>query len=318
MKCKTIQSQLEDHLKQRLDPATENAVTTHLATCPACRRELAFLKTYLSALHPLESESAPADLLQRIERAVPTPEQSVRFPWNRRVFYAFSGLGLGTALVIIVVLCAPRLNPVLPNQKVAFKPTQAQTQPLEPGLLQKPGSLQKADTAFQAPEPDRLAKTVTAHESKTVLDSEARPAQPERNTLLVTLSAADLSELQTGPKMRAFSLPQAKKSAEAAGPENTEAETNAVPDREQPGNDALQFKANLTQLLHNYRGQIIKEESDPNTQRLSRLILKVPAEFYLPLLTELGKTNSTRSLGPEASPSPQASWQQVELQFEYR
>ena len=59
-------AQLEAYLDGELDRATVDEVETHLATCAACRAELATLEQLRSALRALPKPRAPADLRARL------------------------------------------------------------------------------------------------------------------------------------------------------------------------------------------------------------------------------------------------------------
>lgn len=313
MKCKSIQNHLEDHLKQCLDPATENAVTAHLVTCPACRRELAFLKTYLSALHPFETENAPSDLPNRIETAIANGPQPYRFPWSWKIVSAFSGVSFAMVMLIILVWCVPRPMPLPLEKKSVSKVTHAQAP--HPPQTENLDSGSKMDTAILEGGP--VPKTAIAAKAKPVARSEDKPAKPAMSTLLVTLETSVQSEPALKSNMRALMLKKTE-SSETTVAENSQNAANPVPETDRSDNVEHRFMANLTQLLRDYHGEIVQEKSDPNTRRLSRIIVKIPAEFYPALLTELGKTSSISQTGPEPSPAPGTGWRQIELQLEYQ
>lgn len=66
MTCKKAAYWLQLYIDGRLDPARHTHVEHHLATCPACRRELALLECVRTVAGENDLIAEPADLTQRV------------------------------------------------------------------------------------------------------------------------------------------------------------------------------------------------------------------------------------------------------------
>jgi anti-sigma factor RsiW len=82
MTCDDVRDRLPDRIDGALDPAAEAEVTSHLATCAACQRELAGLERTVAGLRALGDVHAPAGFVDRVlARARPEP-------WTHRLLRA--------------------------------------------------------------------------------------------------------------------------------------------------------------------------------------------------------------------------------------
>jgi anti-sigma factor RsiW len=97
---------LQDFLDERLDPARQAEVRTHLAGCGQCRNELEALRWVRDvALKQLPVEDVPPALAARVAAALAAAdEQPVRRRWGRR---AAAGALLAAAAVVLLLLVSP-------------------------------------------------------------------------------------------------------------------------------------------------------------------------------------------------------------------
>ena len=66
MTCEHCREILSELLEGELTPTAEAEASAHLSACPACARELAELRTLVSALHALPDVDPPSDLRDRL------------------------------------------------------------------------------------------------------------------------------------------------------------------------------------------------------------------------------------------------------------
>lgn len=108
--CQSVQPQLSDYHDGELSAAQSEAITKHIESCSACSSELSAIESLGSVFDQVPVPAKPADLWQRIERALPTaPEPSIepvsmsrRFrAWIRESRY---GAGLVSMAASVLVL----------------------------------------------------------------------------------------------------------------------------------------------------------------------------------------------------------------------
>ncbi len=100
--CEETRRLLPAHLDGGLPPEQASAVASHLASCAACRAELAFLEATVAALRRLPELPAPAGILEGVRAGI-SPR-----PWHRRIGDTARGLllgvPLGAAATLLVVI----------------------------------------------------------------------------------------------------------------------------------------------------------------------------------------------------------------------
>ncbi len=112
--------ELHELLDGRLDSATRAAVEQHLATCPACRRQLAALRATKQLAHSCFGRTEmPADLRERIQQglriepAVAPEHRAASSVWRRRLRPALAAAALVAVAVGVALLVRSR-QPTLP------------------------------------------------------------------------------------------------------------------------------------------------------------------------------------------------------------
>jgi anti-sigma factor RsiW len=100
MNCEAARPQLEAYLDGELDRASVDALEGHLASCGACRGELASLEELRSALRALPAHRAPADLRARLAAvndlpALESARSAPRFSGWRMAAAVLSGVATG-------------------------------------------------------------------------------------------------------------------------------------------------------------------------------------------------------------------------------
>ncbi|HUQ12438.1 MAG TPA: zf-HC2 domain-containing protein [Steroidobacteraceae bacterium] len=105
MNCEAARPQLEAYLDGELDRSSVDALEGHLATCAACRGELASLEELRTALRALPAHHAPADLRARLAAVadlpvVGMPRSAPRTTVWRMAAAVSSGIAAGVLLTI--------------------------------------------------------------------------------------------------------------------------------------------------------------------------------------------------------------------------
>jgi anti-sigma factor (TIGR02949 family) len=124
MHCETVYASLQEYVDGQLSPAETQAVEDHLATCAACRAELALLRQVDNALAQQPILEAPADLTARIMAQVrataqatarlpaPAPPPSpFRLRWQDAAISAAFAWAAVTILVALFLLWPPDVAP---------------------------------------------------------------------------------------------------------------------------------------------------------------------------------------------------------------
>jgi anti-sigma factor RsiW len=104
-----------------LDASSSLEVERHLERCPSCRARLQDLEYVRSAIRQMPSEPTPAQLRQRINRALDHEDsanrdsrsKSTRWGWNPFWVGAFSGVASSAAAALIAVILIPSGNETL-------------------------------------------------------------------------------------------------------------------------------------------------------------------------------------------------------------
>jgi hypothetical protein len=175
-----------------LEPAALARVNDHLATCPACQRELARFQRVVAALQSLPEARAPAGLLPGVMAHLP------REPWMRRLLRSvFVPLPLklpleaaAMTLVAILTVVLYRGSPEI-HRGVEDAPTATAARPA-PG----PAS-SRSETGIVAPAEDkqRSAEAETAQSASSGRDA-------DRNTGARTARKSTQAAVEKGSEQR--------------------------------------------------------------------------------------------------------------------
>jgi anti-sigma factor (TIGR02949 family) len=100
MKCDAARPLLESYLDGELDRAAVDELETHLATCSACRAQLADLEQLRGAVRGIPRERAPAELRARLESigespSMDAPRTSATGTWWKLAAAVMLGVFLG-------------------------------------------------------------------------------------------------------------------------------------------------------------------------------------------------------------------------------
>ena len=87
------ETQLNDYLDHLLGPAERDEIETHLATCSACRKELAALEQVFTLLNDLDEAPLSADLSVRVLKQLAAPRALTSA--ERRLLAGAVGAALG-------------------------------------------------------------------------------------------------------------------------------------------------------------------------------------------------------------------------------
>jgi len=190
MTCDDVRDRLSDRIDGALDPAAEAEVTSHLAACAACQRELAGLERTVTGLRALGDVHAPAGFVDRVlARARPEP-------WTHRLLRAVflplpRKLPLEAAAVVLVGILTVLLYRGVPDvervgdqfavREPAAPPVAAPVSPPAPSTPEAPPA--KEDRPRAAPSPktrlaERSADRPRVTEEKRASFERAAPESP--------------------------------------------------------------------------------------------------------------------------------------------
>lgn len=82
--CADCQTFIEEYIAEELDPATESAMTSHLATCERCQHEFRLAQAIDEGLGELPEPVPPPDIFREVSayvRAHPSTKN-----WVHRIF----------------------------------------------------------------------------------------------------------------------------------------------------------------------------------------------------------------------------------------
>jgi anti-sigma factor RsiW len=112
MHNKTPHRGLQEYVDGQLGQAEAKAVEDHLATCAACREELALLRQVDDALARQPILAEPADLTARIMAQVAQLPAPFRLRWEDAAVSAAFAWAAVTALVALLTLWTQDVTPV--------------------------------------------------------------------------------------------------------------------------------------------------------------------------------------------------------------
>lgn len=111
MSCDPIRERLSEHLDGEVPPGDLAAIERHLASCEACRRELAGLRRVSAELGRLAHRKAPAHLAASIRDRIARERLFAAEPPGRkrplRLYPWLKGMGLAVAAVLVLMVGNP-------------------------------------------------------------------------------------------------------------------------------------------------------------------------------------------------------------------
>ena len=111
------QEKLSEYLDGELPPPARTAFETHLASCPACRQDVASLRTTLATLARLARAEPPANFLDQVRSKIVRRHSGLPFDLSLGVDRKFPFEAV--SLVLIIILFALYLLLVaLPQERV--------------------------------------------------------------------------------------------------------------------------------------------------------------------------------------------------------
>jgi hypothetical protein len=239
MTCDDVRDRLSDRIDGALDPAAEAEVTSHLATCAACQREVAGLERTVAGLRALGDVHAPAGFVDRVlARARPEP-------WTHRLLRAVflplpRKLPLEAAAIVLVGILTVVLYRGVPDlerggdqfavREPAAPPVAAPVRPPAPSTPEAPPA--KEDRLRAAPSPQtRLAERSAdrprvTEETRASFEQAAPPSPPQPPPAPAVRQETDTGALAELGKQKA-----AARDVQRAGAESTTgvAESTAPP-----------------------------------------------------------------------------------------
>jgi hypothetical protein len=164
MNCETIQEQLGGYVDGELRSEAQEVITTHVAGCHACRRELRTLQSLAADLAKPPDADVPENLWAAVEKrldAEQTPARRSRAAWRHRVpFRAAAMLALVVGVGALVVVWSDR------------SVSKAQASPINFGIILDTLPLD-AEEAFR--------KFLVLYQAEKIRPSEAKRLAPELN-----------------------------------------------------------------------------------------------------------------------------------------
>jgi hypothetical protein len=312
VKCHKARVQLQDYLDNQLPVKQQAKLERHLAACPDCRGELAFIKAYQVNLAVITPQAAPPDLLAEIRRQLsstaPIPQKS--FGKAFRLLPVFWPGLAGTALLAVVAVCLVRPWDFSLKEKVIVKAPVSQT--VAPATAKGDKS---AGTLRKCIRPPQKAETTVAREIAQKSVASAIPAADESvGTLRKSLrlpQKAEITAVQEGDqKAVASAVPTIDESQgtlrkslrlpqKAVTPEEpvitvlipakkTSSAKSVCDESDAPGADDLVMR--LKTLLKRIDGLIIREEEGDDRLKLPRqMSVAINPDSYPRLIAVLKK-----------------------------
>jgi Putative zinc-finger len=225
MTCDEVRALFSAHVDGDLEPAARARVNDHLATCPACQRELARFQRVVAALQSLPEARAPAGLLPGVMAHLP------REPWMRRLLRSvFVPLPLklpleAAAVMLVAILTvvlyrgSPQVQPAVEDAPTATAARPAPgpaSAPREAGVApaedkQRAADAEAPQSASSRPEGDRSSGARTARKNAQAALEKGSGQRSER----VEQEPADAPGATAAPPARAQRTPDRQDVGEA-------------------------------------------------------------------------------------------------------
>jgi Putative zinc-finger len=118
MHCKDAKQQLQLYIDKRLTLGQIRNLEAHVASCPGCHEELAFLELVSRQFNIVqliaEPENMHAQIMQRVALAAPRRNQQPFFPWRPSLAEWLAAILLATVATLGSILEQPSLRALLP------------------------------------------------------------------------------------------------------------------------------------------------------------------------------------------------------------
>jgi hypothetical protein len=244
MTCDDVRDRLSDRIDGALDRAAEAEVTSHLATCAACQRELAGLERTVAGLHALGDVRAPAGFVDRVlARARPEPWthrllRAVFLPLPRKLPLEAAAVVLVGILTVLLYRGTPDLERVggqIAVREPAAPSVGAPVSPPAPSTPEAPAAPAKEEHRRTAAQPktrpdggERSADRprVTEEKRASLEQAAPQPSPPPPPAPAVRQDTGTAAPAELGKQ---------KAAARDAQPRATESTTGAAEPTVQPG-----------------------------------------------------------------------------------
>jgi len=148
MKCAEIKELLSAYIDAMLEPAEKQAVETHCATCPECRKELAELTSVVSHIASLKPIDAPVDFTQKVHERIERRSEFERI--MKKIFTPRMKLPLEVAgMLTSVVLVITVYRFMHPMEKAYYSPMTEQVLEVTAPIPISKNTLRNTDDSTQ-------------------------------------------------------------------------------------------------------------------------------------------------------------------------
>jgi anti-sigma factor RsiW len=113
MRCDDIRELMSAHLDGNLTPDEEGRLTSHLADCPDCRRDMEALRTTVRFLQDLEPVTPPPDLVEKVHARLQ------RRQWGFASVVGLPQVRLALAAGLLIVLTVYGVRVMSPSSRIA-------------------------------------------------------------------------------------------------------------------------------------------------------------------------------------------------------
>jgi hypothetical protein len=286
MNCSKARLFLSDYLNGTLNQQTETQIREHLASCNECSGETAFLKTYLKKAGALDKMEAPPDFLARVQQRLERPASfkmtimKILWPSPLKIPQLVGVM----AVVVLLVFLVNSLRLMVSihdasKESAGFEMVQKEKQ--------KPASL-ALDQMKSAPAAGVSSGTTRQRSAKSAV------AVGEFVLTLVlkppVLASITTERMLSENPAASGSAPVLKSEAEEERSDVKEKKTTETPSDEIEGETNLLIETviRIKNMVIALQGNIVKVDSDSETNLPKQLILKIPARNYPVLLEKLG------------------------------
>jgi hypothetical protein len=303
MKCKQVQPHLKDYLDHRLDSQVQTEISGHLESCPDCRRELSFLKSYLQSLKDFSPQNAPAHLISLVEAEV---NQKAARPLIRHWLYPASGIVLAGMMIWLAVMNFSTFRlAVSNNQKDILKYTASN--PI--------ATPETAVSGINESQPEKSEKRLppigkTQKEEQTI-------AATKNHDLVIVLWVAPKpdSAIETVEASKGLILEKSKPAKFSTRIQADQVQDSRTDENGGVGETGADMAATIRQILKTNQGKIVKEELDNVNQQVTQIAMAVPAEKYRQFLEDLKKISEVKREEPKNQQN--TGMQQILIKIEY-
>jgi hypothetical protein len=299
MKCPQVHDQLTEYIKGTLDKNSALEITSHVADCPNCARELSFFKEYLQNLSAMPQAQAPAEFLSGVRKRLNEMPKTTSRP--KKIFGRFSpvpGWAIPICAGVLILICGMswwRFSNLWQNPVEFTQINNKELISAEP--LSVPASNKKTDNR------ESVDKGIKREEIRKIqIALQVKIAHPFYEETKSAFSAMGKSmDAETRSSEQTYKL--AEEEISAAPKADDRISANMAP-----------LETQLKDLIEKNNGKIIGTENDSSSQLLKKIRLQVPGENYTKFITGLNQIGEIKQLTPEPSPVDNV-WLEAELNF---